>query len=837
MTLTPQQVIGSCLDKIVDGASGRKYSKLKTDAKASDLSIRLDSLLQPHIQPAVPAPNTTEPQADTSLVLNGVVRATLSVDQEERVHVHIQVESSSGSPVPSALGPSQPASMPAPSKSEAHGLKPESAQELLDVLRISVETRKTQLVDAALDCVQRLISHGLLCGPVHSINHRREAASKAAGAKQKPRDDDDDAETAVQGPMPPQAQAVELLCRCDDIPDDGIELRVLKGLLTAVTSNAVHVHGQALLLAVRTCYNIFLMSRSEVNQTTAKASLTQMLNVVFQRMEAGSEQVHVAPIVVSDVLGLPPVDTSSVSAFVQSFLHEVVASADVFGIYQEGVQQHLDDAFANKGHPDASPQFTQANPGPFTNSALAPAYPSSAPEPPASQPHPQPQPESEGTEDVASLATADPQMQDPAAPAAAAVPAADHTPAELPQGPAQDAAAATAALGIPTAIVPTDNSVVVEAVTTPAAPDHKPDGGADETGMQALPNDAQAPPPADKASPPPADKALPAHQPAKLSAMAQMQMAAALQKDAFLVFRALCKLSVRASETAAGTDMTAIRGKVLALELLMILLENSGEVFRTSEKFSSAIKQYLCLSLLKNCTSSIPQAFALSCSIFLTLMAKFRHSLKAEIGVFFPMIMLKAIEAPQAPQGTPFAAGSAPPQVDMAQRFVVIRCLRAQCESGQLLVDLFVNYDCDLEGQNLFERMVLALVRLAQGNLPQDATAQIIAEEQAMRLAALQCLVNILRSLVEWYTAGMPTEQPTQAITAQSVGEDNVQTWENLTSSGPSQLYNEAPAEDGVDPGSPLRPTMRRDTSVLQSMMMSTGNLVSPNPFAGTLID
>ena len=49
---------------------------------------------------------------------------------------------------------------------------------------------------------------------------------------------------------------------------------------------------------------------------------------------------------------------------------------------------------------------------------------------------------------------------------------------------------------------------------------------------------------------------------AKLSATAQFQMEAALQKDAFLVFRALCKLSVRASETATGTDMTAIRGKV-----------------------------------------------------------------------------------------------------------------------------------------------------------------------------------------------------------------------------------------------------------------------------------
>ena len=76
--------------------------------------------------------------------------------------------------------------------------------ELLDVLRVSVETRKTQLVDAALDCVQRLISHGILSGPVQSINHRREAASKAAGPRKKQGDDDDDADPAAQGPMPPQ---------------------------------------------------------------------------------------------------------------------------------------------------------------------------------------------------------------------------------------------------------------------------------------------------------------------------------------------------------------------------------------------------------------------------------------------------------------------------------------------------------------------------------------------------------------------------------------------------------------------------------------------------------
>ena len=66
------------------------------------------------------------------------------------------------------------------------------------------------------------------------------------------------------------------------------------------------------------------MSRSEVNQTTTKASLTQMLNVVFQRMEAGSEIVNPSPLAVTDQLGLPPADSSTVTAFVNTFLHEVI---------------------------------------------------------------------------------------------------------------------------------------------------------------------------------------------------------------------------------------------------------------------------------------------------------------------------------------------------------------------------------------------------------------------------------------------------------------------------------------------------------------------------------
>lgn len=59
----------------------------------------------------------------------------------------------------------------------------------------------------------------------------------------------------------------------------------MQALLTVITSQYVSVHEGTVLLAVRTCYNIFLASRDMNNQVTAKAALTQMINIIFTRME------------------------------------------------------------------------------------------------------------------------------------------------------------------------------------------------------------------------------------------------------------------------------------------------------------------------------------------------------------------------------------------------------------------------------------------------------------------------------------------------------------------------------------------------------------------------
>ena len=81
--------------------------------------------------------------------------------------------------------------------------------------------------------------------------------------------------------------------------DEGVQVQVLKALLMIVTSGHIRVHENTLLLAVRTCYNIYLASRNLTYQATAKATLSQMINCVFERMENACKLVTEEQIQVS----------------------------------------------------------------------------------------------------------------------------------------------------------------------------------------------------------------------------------------------------------------------------------------------------------------------------------------------------------------------------------------------------------------------------------------------------------------------------------------------------------------------------------------------------------
>uniref|UniRef100_A0A674I7Q3 ARF guanine nucleotide exchange factor 1 n=1 Tax=Terrapene triunguis TaxID=2587831 RepID=A0A674I7Q3_9SAUR len=208
-----------------------------------------------------------------------------------------------------------------------------------------------------------------------------------------------------------------------------------------------------------------------------------------------------------------------------------------------------------------------------------------------------------------------------------------------------------------------------------------------------------------------------------------------LQKDAFLVFRSLCKLSMKPlSDGPPDPKSHELRSKILSLQLLLSILQNAGPVFRTNEMFINAIKQYLCVALSKNGVSSVPEVFELSLSIFLTLLSNFKTHLKMQIEVFFKEIFLYILETSTS---------------SFDHKWMVIQTLTRICADAQSVVDIYVNYDCDLNAANIFERLVNDLSKIAQGRGSQELGMTNI-QELSLRKKGLECLVSILKCMVEW---------------------------------------------------------------------------------------
>lgn len=84
----------------------------------------------------------------------------------------------------------------------------------------------------------------------------------------------------------------------------------------------------------------------------------------------------------------------------------------------------------------------------------------------------------------------------------------------------------------------------------------------------------------------------------------------------------------------------------------------------------------------------------------------------------------------------------------MAQLTAVLDALHALCAEGQVMVDLFVNYDCDLQAANLFERSMKGLSKL----LKKGPTSSVFAAQQASKArdVALDSVLAMLKSLNTW---------------------------------------------------------------------------------------
>ncbi|VDM61551.1 unnamed protein product [Angiostrongylus costaricensis] len=213
------------------------------------------------------------------------------------------------------------------------------------------------------------------------------------------------------------------------------------------------------------------------------------------------------------------------------------------------------------------------------------------------------------------------------------------------------------------------------------------------------------------------------------------------QKDAFLVFRSLCVLAQKDEGDLNDPRNTHLNSKMLALEMLLLVLQNSATVLQNAQPFILLIKKSLCVALSRNAVSS--NIFEKSLAIFVQLLDKFKIHLKLQIEVFFKEIIISMLESASC---------------SFEHKWIVLHTIGKILANPQSVVDLYVNYDCDLTAHNVFESLVDVVSKTARTSVNEAAPLIQKERERAMRLLGLSCLTDLLQCLVDWFDICLITD-------------------------------------------------------------------------------
>eukprot|EP01122_Echinamoeba_exundans_P013318 TRINITY_DN5797_c0_g2_i1.p1 TRINITY_DN5797_c0_g2~~TRINITY_DN5797_c0_g2_i1.p1 ORF type:complete len:1689 (+),score=265.24 TRINITY_DN5797_c0_g2_i1:643-5067(+) len=256
-------------------------------------------------------------------------------------------------------------------------------------------------------------------------------------------------------------------------------------------------------------------------------------------------------------------------------------------------------------------------------------------------------------------------------------------------------------------------------------------------------------------------------------------------KDCFQTFRGLCKLSMKkVPPNINNLDSIEVRSKILSLELLLSIFDNSAYSFAGNARFvNSAIKKHLFMSLLMNGTSSISLVFRAAMSIFLALIREFREFLKTEIEVFFTTIILPLLESSTS---------------SLQQKIIVVRDLHSICKTPQVIMDLFINYDCDAQGKDIVEQLVKVVSKLAQRKMPEVSTwgADTTEEENTLKQVCLKTLAVVAKSLSDW---SQPLHPPASSQPGASSGETQLKRLQHELDAVEQQKTNKLLMDQGKE--------------------------------------
>ncbi|KAK9788000.1 hypothetical protein WJX73_004027 [Symbiochloris irregularis] len=582
-------------------------------------------------------------------------------------------------------------------------LSMETSNAVLEPLRLACLSELPKLMEPALNCLHKLVAHAYLQGESTSSGRLND-------------------DTIV-------ANVMTTVAKCGEHSSPQVQLAVLQALLTATTAEHFVAHGDALMQAVRTAFNIAIGSEVLNTKRTAQGALLQMLNTTLKRVTlfplSRGKSMLGSQASASDA-GTPTSRIPPPHTFAPSNL----ATA--------GERQPSTGAAAAEATGEATAEAAREASREASGSGVVTAN---------------------GNAGHGHHVGAAEQEQGPQTPQQSRE---SGDPPAFSQPPRQS----------------TDLATLDEANGAADGDDIGGSVAAEEAEMLSTGNrTAQLASLAEQADIKGLEKALDAmeaervthsHVAAQMrrssSGMSQKDVRRVLmrdrralawrslllpEKDVLTVFSAVCKMAAR--DTGLGAvEQYMHQGKLLALDLLYRVLSDPHHSWSHARpQFCEQLCQALCGAMLRNAVSVYDEAHRASVRLLACVLEQpsLRSSLKAEMGAFVPLLLLRPLE-----QERP----------DSVHLLISLQVLQALCKQPQLMVDLFVNYDCDLQAANLFERVVRGLSRVitsapnpnaasgAASGSTAGAAGAVLPSALKPRDSAILALLGLLESLEEW---------------------------------------------------------------------------------------
>ncbi|KAK4049463.1 guanine nucleotide exchange protein for ADP-robosylation factor [Microbotryomycetes sp. JL221] len=603
-------------------------------------------------------------------------------------------------------------------------------------LRLACETKSLGLMVTALDCIGKLVSSDFFVDGSSPQSQRHQQMQQETNDDGEPVGPVQNVDTMALPDL-----VTTTVCECfspspsssssssstnNSTPTtqhDQMLLRLLSCLLSLILSQSLEVHQAALLKAVRTVYNVFLLGKPGTVQTVAQATLGQIVGGVFGRVELGTTAAASNAMALSNNQGVN--GASSSKSGMSSRSASVRGSrVDLTSVAEESTEEPLNLVEASLDPRDTPRVAAQTD---VTKPELAATL---------NQDEPISSPEQNMTQDNIV-----------------------HTPT------------LSSAPEVPQVVEPEQAAVEVNGETDsrPEPTPHPKAASAEHVTLATIENRRSF-------------DGVRENVPTAFVSKNDLYV-----KDAFLVFRALCKLSMKPLGVESERDIKshAMRSKLLSLHLVLSILQNHLAVFvdpnvviissssRDRTPFIQAVKQYLCLALSRNAVSPVNQVFELSCEIFWRVLSGMRTKLKKEIEVLLNEIFMPILEMKSS---------------TVRQKSLLLAVFGRLALDPQALVDIYLNYDCDRTSlDNIYERLINIVSKLVTINFPPStdrpgpAVQSAVANspfplqgpslsddtkfsdplsggqpaEQQLKRQALENLVHVLKSLVSWAARGL----------------------------------------------------------------------------------